>query len=40
LKNTKTYQILTEMVKEYLIKKVGQDRSTYYVLHENGDGDE
>ena len=32
LKNTKTYEILTEMVDENLIEKHGQGRSTFYTI--------
>ncbi|WP_215224775.1 ATP-binding protein [Echinicola shivajiensis] len=32
LKNTKTYEILTEMVDQDLIKKQGKGRATYYKL--------
>ncbi|MBD8490025.1 putative DNA binding domain-containing protein [Echinicola sp. CAU 1574] len=32
LKNTKTYEILTEMVGQNLIKKQGKGRATYYML--------
>lgn len=33
LKNTKTYEILSELVAEYKIIKKGKGRSTYYVLN-------
>ncbi|WP_211324132.1 hypothetical protein [Echinicola strongylocentroti] len=32
LKNTKTYEILTEMAGQNLIKKQGKGRATYYTL--------
>lgn len=34
LKNTKTYEIFTELLDENLIVKQGQGRSTYYTLAE------